>query len=64
MMSGLGVDFYEPPTLRRCSEASIRTARPRVPGLKAGDQIVAVDGVPVHDFNDLQQLIQAASGRR
>ena len=39
-------------------QASSRTARRRVPGLTAGDQIVAVNGEPVHDFLELQQLVQ------
>jgi regulator of sigma E protease len=57
MLSGLGLEFYEPPR-----PALLGGIEPNGPaaraGLAVGDQIVAVDEVPIHNFNDLQQLIQ------
>jgi regulator of sigma E protease len=57
MLSGLGVEFYEPPR-----PALLGAVDPNGPaaraGLKVGDEIVAIDDLPVHNFNQLQQLIQ------
>ena len=56
-MSGLGIRFYEPPI-----PPVLGTVEPDGPaahaGLKSGDTILAVDGQPVHDFQELQKRIR------
>ncbi|MFI4905121.1 MAG: RIP metalloprotease RseP [Steroidobacterales bacterium] len=61
LMNGLGLRFYEPPI-----PAVLGVVEPNGPaasaGLQAGDQIVAVNGEPVHDFLGLQSRVQAHPG--
>jgi regulator of sigma E protease len=61
LISGLGLRFYEPPV-----PAVLGMVEPDGPaaraGLQAGDQILAVNGEPVHDFRELQTRIQAHPG--
>jgi len=61
LISGLGLRFYEPPL-----PAVLGTVDPNGPaghaGLQSGDQILAVNGEPVHDFGELQARVQAHPG--
>lgn len=61
LMSGLGLRFYELPI-----PAVLGNVDPSGPagraGLEAGDQILAVNGEPVHDFLELQSRVQAHPG--
>jgi regulator of sigma E protease len=63
MTAGLGLAFYEPPI-----PAVIAAVEPREPaaraGLAPGDRIVAVDGIAVHDFVELQKFVQAHPGEQ
>ncbi|HEY4881689.1 MAG TPA: RIP metalloprotease RseP [Steroidobacteraceae bacterium] len=61
LISGLGLRFYEPPVPAELGmvEASGPAGRA---GLRAGDQILAVNGEPVHDFLGLQSRVQAHPG--
>lgn len=58
MLSGLGLQFYEPPI-----PAVLGMVTPNGPaaraGLQPGDQILAVNGEPVHNYRELQALIEA-----
>ena len=61
MMSGLGLRFYEPPI-----PAILGAVEPKGPaalaGLASGDEILAINGEPVHDFLDLVARIQPHAG--
>jgi regulator of sigma E protease len=61
LISGLGLRFYEPPV-----PAVLGVVEPNGPaaraGLQAGDQILAVNGEPVHDFRELQARVQSHPG--
>jgi regulator of sigma E protease len=61
LLSGLGLRFYEPPI-----PAVLGMVEPNGPaaraGLQSGDQILAVNGEPVHDFLELQSRVQAHPG--
>jgi regulator of sigma E protease len=61
LINGLGLRFYEPPV-----PAVLGMVDPNGPagraGLQAGDQILAVNGEPVHDFLELQSRVQAHPG--
>ncbi|MFI4869605.1 MAG: RIP metalloprotease RseP [Steroidobacterales bacterium] len=61
LMNGLGLRFYEPPI-----PAVLGIVDPSGPaaraGLQPGDQILAVNGEPVHDFLELQSRVQAHPG--
>jgi regulator of sigma E protease len=61
LIGGLGLRFYEPPV-----PAVLGAVEPNGPaaraGLAAGDQILAVNGEPVHDFRELQARVQAHPG--
>ncbi|MFI4914697.1 MAG: RIP metalloprotease RseP [Steroidobacterales bacterium] len=61
LQSGLGLRFYEPPM-----PAVLGAVEPQGPagraGLQAGDEIRAIDGVPVTDFMDLVARIQSHPG--
>jgi regulator of sigma E protease len=61
LINGLGLRFYEPPipAVLGTVEASGPAARA---GLAAGDQILSVNGEPVHDFLELQSRVQAHPG--
>jgi regulator of sigma E protease len=63
MSTGLGLAFYEPPI-----PAVVAAVEPNEPaaraGLAAGDRIVAVDGIPVHDFVQFQKYVQSHPGDR
>jgi regulator of sigma E protease len=61
LINGLGLRFYEPPipAVLGNVEASGPAARA---GLAAGDQILSVNGEPVHDFLELQSRVQAHPG--
>jgi regulator of sigma E protease len=58
MLPSLGLRFYDPP-----APAVLGVVQPEGPaeraGLKAGDQILAVNGETVHDWLDLQSRVQA-----
>ena len=62
LLSGIGIRFYEPPIA-----PLLGTVEPDGPaahsGLKSGDTILAVDGQPVLDFQELQKRIQAHPGQ-
>jgi regulator of sigma E protease len=57
MNTGLGLAFYEPSI-----PPVISTVEPQGPaaraGLAPGDRIVAVNGLPVHDFLEFQKFVQ------
>jgi regulator of sigma E protease len=61
LIGGLGLRFFEPPV-----PAVLGMVEPNGPaaraGLRAGDQILAVNGEPVHDFRELQTRVQAHPG--
>jgi regulator of sigma E protease len=61
MMSGLGLRFYEPPI-----PAILGAVEPNGPaaqaGLTSGDEILEVNGEPVHDFLELVSRIQPHAG--
>jgi regulator of sigma E protease len=61
LINGLGLRFYEPPI-----PAVLGVVEPDGPaaraGLQAGDQILAVNGEPVHEFLELQSRVQAHPG--
>jgi regulator of sigma E protease len=61
LISGLGLRFYEPPV-----PAVLGAVEPNGPaaraGLQAGDQILSVNGEPVHDFRELQARVQSHPG--
>ena len=61
LISGLGLRFFEPPV-----PAVLGVVEPNGPaaraGLQAGDQILAVNGEPVHDFRELQARVQVHPG--
>jgi regulator of sigma E protease len=61
LITGLGLRFYEPPI-----PAVLGVVDPNGPagraGLQTGDQILAVNGEPVHDFLELQSRVQAHPG--
>jgi regulator of sigma E protease len=61
LINGLGLRFYEPPipAVLGTVEATGPAARA---GLAAGDQILSVNGEPVHDFLELQSRVQAHPG--
>jgi regulator of sigma E protease len=61
LISGLGLRFYEPPVpaVLGAVEANGPAARA---GLQAGDQILSVNGEPVHDFRELQARVQSHPG--
>jgi regulator of sigma E protease len=58
MLPSLGLRFYEPPmpALLASVEANGPAARA---GLKAGDLVVAVNGEPVHNFQEMSTRVQA-----
>jgi regulator of sigma E protease len=62
LMNGLGIRFYEPPI-----PPVLGTVEPEGPaahsGLKAGDTILAIDGEPVRDFQEIVKHIQALPGQ-
>lgn len=62
LLSGLGLRFFEPPI-----PPVLGTVEPDGPaaraGLRSGDQVLAIDGEPVHDFQDVVVRIQARPGR-
>jgi len=62
LMSGLGVRFYEP-----LIPAVLGSVEPDGPaahaGLKAGDEVVSVDGAAVRDFPQVVAAIQARPGQ-
>jgi regulator of sigma E protease len=61
LINGLGLRFYEPPI-----PAVLGVVEPGGPagraGLQTGDQILAINGEPVHDFLELQSRVQAHPG--
>jgi regulator of sigma E protease len=61
LISGLGLRFYEPPV-----PAVLGMVEPNGPaaraGLQSGDQILSVNGEPVHDFRELQARVQSHPG--
>jgi regulator of sigma E protease len=61
MMSGLGLRFYEPPI-----PAILGVVEPKGPaalaGLATGDEILEINGEPVHDFLELVGRIQPHAG--
>jgi regulator of sigma E protease len=63
LFRGLGFQFWTPPV-----PAVLGKVMPDGPaaraGLLAGDRIVAIDGVPMHDFHDLVNYISARPGAR
>jgi len=61
LINGLGLRFYEPPipAVLGAVEAAGPAGRA---GLETGDQILAVNGEPVHDFLELQARVQAHPG--
>jgi regulator of sigma E protease len=61
LINGLGLRFYEPPVPAVLGVVESNGPAARA-GLQAGDQILAVNGEPVHDFLELQSRIQAHPG--
>jgi regulator of sigma E protease len=61
LINGLGLRFYEPPIPAVLGVVETNGPAARA-GLQAGDQIVAVNGEPVHDFLELQSRVQAHPG--
>jgi regulator of sigma E protease len=61
MIPSLGLRFFEPPApaVLGLVEANGPAARA---GLMAGDQVLAINGEPVHDFQALQKRVQAHPG--
>jgi regulator of sigma E protease len=63
LFRGLGFQFWEP-----SGPAVLTQVLPDGPaaraGLKAGDRIVAINGVTIHDFQDLLDYINARPGER
>ena len=61
LINGLGLRFYEPPipAVLGAVEAAGPAGRA---GLETRDQILAVNGEPVHDFLELQARVQAHPG--
>jgi regulator of sigma E protease len=61
LISGLGLRFYEPPV--PAVLGAVEAGGPAASaGLAAGDQILSVNGEPVHDFRELQTRVQAHPG--
>ncbi|HEX4377936.1 MAG TPA: RIP metalloprotease RseP [Steroidobacteraceae bacterium] len=58
MLPSLGLRFYEPPAPAAIGEIDSNGPAARA-GLATGDQLLAVDGEPVHDWQDLQTRIEA-----
>jgi regulator of sigma E protease len=61
LISGLGLRFYEPPIPAELGAVDANGPAAHA-GLQAGDQILAVNGEPVHDFLELQSRVQAHPG--
>jgi regulator of sigma E protease len=61
LINGLGLRFYEPPIPAVLGQVEPNGPAARA-GLHAGDQILAVNGEPVHDFLELQSRVQAHPG--
>ncbi len=58
MLPSLGLRFYEPPAPAAIGEIDPKGPAARA-GLAAGDQLLAVNGEPVHDWQDLQTRIES-----
>jgi regulator of sigma E protease len=61
LFRGLGFQFWTPPVPAVLGQVVPDGPAARA-GLKAGDQIVAIDGVPVNDFRDIVARIGARPG--
>lgn len=57
MNAGLGLAFYEPPVPAVISTVESNGPAARA-GLTPGDRILAVNGLPVHDFLEFQKFVQ------
>ncbi|HEY6451239.1 MAG TPA: RIP metalloprotease RseP [Steroidobacteraceae bacterium] len=63
LMSGLGLEFYEPPVPPVLGSVESNGPAARA-GLQAGDTILAIDAQPVHDFQNVVTQIQSRPGQR
>jgi regulator of sigma E protease len=61
MAPALGLTFYEPPAPAVLGAVIANGPAARA-GLQPGDQILAVNGEPVHDFQEMQTRVQAHPG--
>jgi len=63
LFRGLGFQFWTPPLPAVLGQVMPDGPAARA-GLVAGDEIVAIDGEPVHDFREIVALISAHPGER
>jgi len=63
LFRGLGFQFWTPPLPAVLGQV-MRDGPAARAGLVAGDEIVAIDGEPVHDFREIVALISAHPGER
>ncbi len=63
LLHGLGFNFWSPPVPARIGSVTAGGPAARA-GLEAGDEIVAVDGRPVADFDALARMIRVAPGKQ
>jgi regulator of sigma E protease len=62
LMSGLGFDFWFPTVPTEVGKIVAGSAAEQA-GLRVGDRIVAVDGMPVPDFQSMVKIVQPSPGK-